>query len=485
MFLERAKTLRGSHAVLDGVCICIAFGLAFVARSHHDTIPLLQQIPSTAWHPEDAIGTDYALLLALSSVAWILGLRTRRGYLVPHRGTMFELLLTQTRGLLWAVLAASLGVFTVKLATISRLYFGYYFVLGSLLILGKDLFMRSLVRRLSQTEMFTRHTVIVASGKPAAWFAQVLQGASESGYRALGVVWPGENPPRDVGGLRVLGGLEQIDALLVEHPIDEFFIVGSAKQLAELAPVIQQLTERGRVVSVVTTLQGGSDGIRGRITEFSGVPVISYGPMPKDEVGTVTKRILDVSVSAIAIVALLPVMFMVALLIKLFDPGPVLFAQDRLGLHGEPFRLYKFRTMRVDAEQALRANPALYQRYLDNDFKLPEHEDPRVSRLGHFLRRSSLDELPQLYNVLMGTMSLVGPRPIVPDEIANYQPYSDLFLMVRPGVTGLWQVSGRSNVRYPERAFMDLDYIGKNSISKDVRILLRTLPAVLARKGAH
>jgi len=141
--------------------------------------------------------------------------------------------------------------------------------------------------------------------------------------------------------------------------------------------------------------------------------------------------------------------------------------------------------MRVDAEEALRRDAGLYRRYVDNDFKLPEAEDPRISPLGRFLRKSSLDELPQLMNVLRGEMSMVGPRPIVPDEIAHYKPYSELFLSIRPGITGLWQVSGRSNVRYPERAFMDLDYIGNNSVLQDLAILLKTVPAVFARKGAH
>lgn len=485
MFLERARTLRGTHATLDVLCIGTAFAAAFVARMFHEHLPLLGRIPSTPWNPGDPAGADYAVLLTLSLTAWVWGLRHAKGYLVPHRGTVLNLILHHARGLTWAVLAASVAVFSVKLGTVSRLFFGYYFGIGLVLLFAKDLFMRNLVHKLSESGLFSRHALLVASGKPASWFAQILGGAAEYGYRPVGVVWTGEDPPAMVGGLPVLGRISDIDAVLVDHPVDELFVVGGARQLAELAPFVQRLTELGRVVSVVSTLQGSSEGVRGRVTEFSGVPMLSYGPMPRDEVGTAVKRIMDVGVSACALMLLWPLMLAVALALKLFDPGPVLFAQTRLGLGGEGFRLYKFRSMRADAERALKADPVLYQRYLDNDFKLPEDEDPRISRLGRFLRKSSLDELPQLYNVLRGDMSLVGPRPIVPDEIAHYQPYADLFLTVRPGVTGLWQVSGRSDVRYPERAFMDLDYIGNNSVLKDVRILLRTIPAVLARKGAH
>ena len=120
-----------------------------------------------------------------------------------------------------------------------------------------------------------------------------------------------------------------------------------------------------------------------------------------------------------------------------------------------------------------------------NGYKLPEDEDPRISRLGRFLRKTSLDELPQLWNVVRGEMSIVGPRPIVPAELENYAPYADLFLTTRPGLTGRWQGSGRSDIQYPERAFMDLDYVGLNSLLSDISIMLRTVPSVLLRRGAH
>ena len=186
-----------------------------------------------------------------------------------------------------------------------------------------------------------------------------------------------------------------------------------------------------------------------------------------------------------ALFVLMPVFLTIAGLLKLFDPGPVFFAQDRLGVGGHRFRLYKFRSMRVNAEAILKSNSELYQKYVANDYKLPDKEDPRVTRLGRFLRRTSLDELPQLWNVLQGHMSLVGPRPIVPTEIEAYEPYADLLLSTRPGITGIWQISGRSVMRYPDRAFLDLDYVGNHSISSDISIIARTVPAVLRRRGAH
>jgi lipopolysaccharide/colanic/teichoic acid biosynthesis glycosyltransferase len=173
-------------------------------------------------------------------------------------------------------------------------------------------------------------------------------------------------------------------------------------------------------------------------------------------------------------------------LVKLTSRGPVLFGHRRLGEGGTPIRVYKFRSMIADAEmrlqEVLAADPPLRAEY-EATYKL--RDDPRVTPLGRWLRRTSLDELPQLVNVLRGDLSLVGPRPIVADEIAKYGPASATILRVRPGVTGLWQVSGRSDVDYAERVRLDMEYITHWSLWLDLRILAATLPAVLRRKGAR
>ena len=199
----------------------------------------------------------------------------------------------------------------------------------------------------------------------------------------------------------------------------------------------------------------------------------------------VAKRLLDIVVGAVALVALAPVMAAVAILVRLDSPGPMVFSQRRLGRHGRVFRCYKFRSMRRDAEEVLRAEPALFAEYVRNDYKLPVERDKRITRVGRFLRRTSLDELPQLWNVLKGDMSLVGPRPIVLDELQHYGREQPLFLSLPPGVTGAWQVSGRSSVAYPDRAALELQYVRTWTLGSDLRILLQTLPAVLAQRGAH
>lgn len=208
--------------------------------------------------------------------------------------------------------------------------------------------------------------------------------------------------------------------------------------------------------------------------------------VPRLQTGQVlAKRALDLLLSGTALLVLSPLYVAVALAVKLDLSGPVFFRQERLGRGGRRFRLLKFRSMVEEAEERLREDPELYRKYVDHDYKLPPDEDPRITRVGRFLRSTSLDELPQLLNVLKGDMSLVGPRPIVPPEVEEYGIHAPVLLGVKPGVTGYWQISGRSDVGYPERARWEIQYVENWSLWLDLKILLRTVPVVVRKIGAH
>ena len=196
------------------------------------------------------------------------------------------------------------------------------------------------------------------------------------------------------------------------------------------------------------------------------------------------KRVLDVVGSFLLVVLFLPLMAVVALAVKVTSPGPVLFRQARVGRHGRQFGILKFRTMVEDSEARLAQDPELYRLYVERSHKLACHADPRVTRVGRMLRTWSIDELPQVFNVLAGHMSLVGPRPVVPSELANYAEHADAYLALRPGLTGLWQVSGRSEVAFPERAHIDVRYGATCTPWHDLKLLARTPAAVLMRRGS-
>ncbi|MED4941220.1 sugar transferase [Heyndrickxia coagulans] len=200
----------------------------------------------------------------------------------------------------------------------------------------------------------------------------------------------------------------------------------------------------------------------------------------------VCKRCLDIVFAFIGLILLSPV-FLTISVFYLFgeNRGPLIFKQKRVGKNGELFYIYKFRSMIVDADKKLKANKLLYQKYLKNNYKLEPNEDPRITKLGQFLRKTSLDEIPQLINVIKGNMSLVGPRPIVEEELKEYGEKRGLLLSVKPGVTGYWQVNGRSNVGYPERVELELYYVYNCSLILDIKILLLTIKNVILKKGAY
>ena len=211
-----------------------------------------------------------------------------------------------------------------------------------------------------------------------------------------------------------------------------------------------------------------------------------YGYLEKKRFYDFFKRAMDFIGSIVALIIFSPVFLILSIFYLYGDnKGPVFFKQRRIGLNGEEFYIYKFRSMVVDAEDKLKMNSELYSKYIENNYKLEQDEDPRITRFGRFIRSTSLDELPQFLNVLKGDMSLVGPRPVVQEELNEYGDSSDEFLSVKPGITGYWQANGRSNVGYPERVDIELYYVKNKSLLLDVNIILSTVVKVIFRKGAY
>lgn len=198
------------------------------------------------------------------------------------------------------------------------------------------------------------------------------------------------------------------------------------------------------------------------------------------------KRLIDIAGALIGLLLSFP-LFLIVSIMYLFGEakGPIFFKQKRYGKSGELFNIYKFRSMVVNADDKLKQNKELYQKYIKNNYKLEPEEDPRITKLGRFLRRTSLDELPQLINVLKGDMSLVGPRPVVQEELREYNNKASDFLSVKPGITGYWQVCGRSSVGYPERVNLELHYVYNQSLIFDIKILILTIWIVILKKGAY
>jgi exopolysaccharide production protein ExoY len=376
--------------------------------------------------------------------------------------------------ILWALMTVA-GVFALKMPNVSRQFTAYLLIASGIFIASRQLATIVFVRRLRRFGYNWRTAVILGDHAAAEKFAQLLTTAYPMGYRVV---------------VRPISG--DVDSLNGAFPsssqIDDVFIVGTGHATHNNVTGLEdipRLLKQGKGVHVIPALLDTSL-FRQSLSEVAGIPVISLMKGQLGSVQSAAKRVGDVVASAVLLIALSPAIAIIAILVKLASNGPVFFRQRRLGYRGKPFYLFKFRTMVGNAEQVLINSPALHAQYLANNFKLPKGKDPRVTRIGHFLRTMSLDELPQLFNVLRGDMSLVGPRPVVPAEVEKYGEAAGLFLSVKPGMTGHWQVSGRSELQaYEKRVELDLEYIRDQSLGKDFEILLRTVPAVLRGKGAH
>jgi len=281
-------------------------------------------------------------------------------------------------------------------------------------------------------------------------------------------------------GIPVLGGTDQAAGLVGNASIDEVLLalpLRAHRNLEALVMLLQTMPVRVRVVPDFFDLTF----FRATIEDFSGIPLIGLRDPAIDEVDRLIKRMLDLALSTVGIVLAAPVMLVLAIAIRLDSPGPALFRQQRVGENGKLFTIYKFRSMTVDAE-------ARQQEVLQTDGEQVLHkrpDDPRVTRVGRFIRRTSLDELPQLFNVLKGEMSLVGPRPELPWLVERYESWQRKRLAVPPGITGWWQINGRSDRPMHLNTEDDLYYIQHYSPLMDLRILWRTIGAVLRGRGAY
>jgi exopolysaccharide production protein ExoY len=418
---------------------------------------------------------QYSTLLLLGLLSWT-GVSTYRQIYHSRRAErlLYAAYTLLQNLILWGTITAA-GVFFLKLDIVSRQFTLYFVSFAGCLLLLCQYAVMEVLRRLRHFGYGYRTAIVIGESPSCEEFATLLMTAYPMGYHVL--TMPVEND--DTAKLPRQG----VEKDLPEA--DDAFIIGAIDGEYSINNPALQFLKRGASVHIVPGLFDARL-FKQMLGEVAGVPVISLVSGRLSLIQSLVKRAVDLVGGVILIVLLSPLLALIAAAVKLTSGGPVLFAQKRLGKDGKPFMLYKFRTMHQNAEELLRASPQLSEKYRLNNFKLPKGEDPRVTRLGALLRSTSLDELPQLLNVIRGDMSLVGPRPVVPPEIEMYADYATLFLSAKPGMTGHWQVNGRGDLgEYAKRVELDLEYIRDQSVGKDLEILLRTVPAVLRRKGAY
>ncbi|WP_370326531.1 sugar transferase [Euzebya sp.] len=368
-------------------------------------------------------------------------------------------------------------VVVFKFHEISRMYLANLAVAVGTWIAASRLTADRVLRQRRAAGKGNLRVLMVGGGIGGERFLSALRSHPELGMDAIGYV--GHDVPGVDPGHR-LGNIDDLRSILATRVVDEVVICLPFEQWARIRDCAQIAEEQGKTVRMPMWMVEEL-GTRSRLDHVGGVPLLSLVHTPDDVVQKGVKRAVDFIGALAGLVAFAPLLALAAAAIKLTDGGPIFFRQTRVGLHGRHFPILKLRTMCVDAEDRLAEVAHLNER---SAVTFKATHDPRVTRIGRILRRTSLDEVPQFWNVLTGDMSLVGPRPALPREVTLYDPRHRRRLSVKPGVTGLWQVSGREDSSFESWVDLDLSYIDRWSPLTDLRIIAQTIPAMLRGTGA-
>lgn len=476
MYHRYHKRLSFATAIVDVLLINLAFAVSYWLRYELQwfaEVDEAYQVPYQVFIP-----VSLALTVLLLFIYKLSGV-----YNQPRGGTWFdEVYRILTGTATGIILVIFVIVFFFHPFLYSRLVFFYAGVLITTFLAINRLALRIILHRLRKKGVGVERLLIVGVGEVGRTVMRNVVAHPELGYQIVGFV--DDDPEKgtmNIGRFQALGSIANIPRLLNELEIDEVVITLPWMYHRKIMGITAQCKRQGVGVRIVPDIfQIPLNHLD--VEYLGGVPMIGVKEMTISGSQLLFKRTVDIVVSLVGLVLLFPLFAIIALAIRLDSPGPVFFRQVRVGKGEHLFTCFKFRSMRQGAD-------AEYEKLMEQNeaqgvfFKI--RDDPRVTRVGRFLRRTSLDELPQLFNVLMGHMSLVGPRPAPPYEVQRYQTWHKRRLEVAPGMTGLWQVSGRSELTFDEMVLLDLYYIENWSPLLDLQILLKTIPKVIIGEGAY
>jgi exopolysaccharide biosynthesis polyprenyl glycosylphosphotransferase len=478
MLKQRARLVNSVILALDLALVGGAFVAAYWIRQ--SVLPAFMP----AFEPGLRPLQTYLPLLPLGLFAWGAALLASGAYRSHRTETLGAEAARLVRTGAAAVVALAVVLFTLRVDErlfdghrVSRSWIALSAVVALALLAAEKIALR-LIARYVRTHGLNFRTLLIAGGGPSARaIADAVERHHGWGYRIMGVA--GDDTPAD-GRYPVLGGLSDVEAIARTHAVDEVIFAVDLRELGDIEGRLAALETQGtraRVALNVFPLAAA----RPQLSELDGIPLLTFETAPSSPWLLACKRALDIALATSLLVSAAPLLAAAAAGIRLTSPGPILFRQLRCGLNGRRFTLYKFRTMVADAET--RRAELLHLNEMDGPvFKVTN--DPRVTPWGRLLRKFSFDELPQLWNVLKGDMSLVGPRPPIPEEVSRYEPWQRRRLSMKPGLTCLWQIRGRNRVDFARWMELDLEYIDSWSLLLDLKILARTIPAVMTGRGA-
>jgi exopolysaccharide biosynthesis polyprenyl glycosylphosphotransferase len=476
------RLVAGCTLLFDGTLITLALLLAYYLRYVVRFVPTQRDtlvVSFRDWIP----GCCIFVLVQLSCLLLAGAYRNRLG-----RDALGQISLICRTSLVGVGLVAVITAF-MPVEFPSRLVLVYSWVLLILLVTCGRALLAFTLAHLYRCGWNTRHVVVCGTSSISRMVMQNLLTKQSHGYQLIGFVQEaapsalsGPTNPigADFGRFKCLGCLTHLDAIIHRHKVHEVIVALPASHYAEIAVICRHCEQLHVAVKLIPDLFELRLS-RVRMDYLAGIPLIDVRPPYPRRIARLTKRGLDIVIASLVLMLAAPLLLLVAAAIKLDSPGPCLNRQQRIGKGGTPFTFYKLRSMQVQTGTST-PNPSIHRD--PRIFK--DQQDPRRTRVGRLIRRLSIDELPQLFNVLRDDMSLVGPRPPLPAEVLHYEPHHWKRLEVIGGLTGLWQVSGRSNIEsFEEILLMDAYYIDNWSLLLDLKILLRTIVAVVTREGAY
>jgi exopolysaccharide biosynthesis polyprenyl glycosylphosphotransferase len=460
-------------AVGDVVALNVAFLLSYFFRY---TLEIGGEIPG-----EFDVGYPEYVPIQIAMTGILLLTYVLKGLYQSPRGPswvaeMSSVLSATSIGVMILFAAVSMARYPAS----SRALFIYFWLLAIILVGQSRLVHRVATVALRRWNIGVKRVLVVGGQNPLG--RRIMHSiVTERNQAARVVGFVDLEPAPDFGRFRFLGTVDRIGRIVEDYSIDQVVIALPAASHQQVLRITDHCQRGGVDFRVVPDLYQIRLN-RVDVDTINGIPLIAVSSSRIMGWNLILKRVLDIALSAILLLILSPLTALVAVAIRLDSPGPVLFRQTRIGKNGVPFTFLKFRSMRVGAEEQLEELLPLNEAS-GPIFKI--RNDPRMTRVGRVLRRTSIDELPQIVNVLKGEMSWVGPRPPIPQEVERYADWHHRRLEVSPGITGLWQVSGRSGIPFDEMVMLDIYYIENWSLGMDIRILLRTVPAVVTGGGAY
>ena len=483
MLKEKEAFVKRLMIAADAFIVIFSFFLAYFLRQHFRAFYKLDLIPSAqvvGGQPKPL--SDYLVVLFVVVLLWCGMFYLNGMYRSMRTRSIVEVVWVILKSIFFATLIFGFVVFLVKLEFVSRMFFILFVTSIFILILIEKIMIFSIAHSIRKRGYNYRSILVVGKGKRAAMFIKRINNHPEWGIKIIGAV--DDEPRRKVENfkdIKIVGTLRDLPHILHNQVVDEVVFVVPRLRLNYIQNAVYICETEGIKATIAVDLFDLKIA-RARQTEIDGVPLLTFETTVAKEWQLFIKRAVDIIVSGLGIVILSPLLFMVSVLIKLTSPGPVLFRQRRIGLNGREFILYKFRTMYEGAQEKL-ANINVF-----NDMNNPSFKKKKlqyITPLGRILRKFSLDEFPQLFNVFAGHMSLIGPRPAVPEEIKQYKPWQRRRLSMRPGLTCLWQISGRNKLDFNEWMKLDLKYLDNWSLKLDFEIMIKTIPVVLFGIGAY